>query len=400
MKALRLSSLVVHPLLLATAALSGCGGDGGGGDTTGTSGTTTETTTDETGGSGGAGGDTNTGGGGSAATTTTTPPPVMRKTMSGDVTWQVTFDDAAKAAGATDCSYTRHYDAVEDRSAHWLCPTCEIMYQADVTLTAGLDDCFSQISALEPNAKEWLGYAGGTWWRGAGGPLTEQGTVTIEGATATTANLVEDLTFSEQGGTFAFNVSGQLALGEAEGDPWNGFVPPETYACGWPKSNPPEYTGDYVLVKGGVVPDGLFKDKCDEVVRLHDFKGAYLVVDMAAIDCPPCQQMAEEEEQFVADMAAQGIEVHVVTLLAPSLANVFGKTTTGQLKNWTTKYELTSPVLADRGWGLSIFEPAIGADQIGYPSWAIVTPDLLVLDFMTGYGGFDELAATIVADAQ
>ena len=371
-------------VLLAAAGLAGCGGDDPAGDSTGASGTTT---TEETGG-GGSGG------------STTTPEPVKRKTMSGDVTWQVTFDEAAKAAGATDCSYTRHYEAVEDRSARWLCPTCEIMYRADVEVTAGLADCFSQISSLQPNKTEWLGYAGGVFWRGAGGPMSDQGTVTIEGTTATWANLVQDLQYGPEGGTFAFDVGGQLAIGDEEGDPWNGWAPPETYACGWPKANPPEYTEDYKLSKGGTLPDGLFKDKCGEVVRLHDFKGAYLVVDMAAIDCPPCQAMASEEEKFVADMAAQGIEVHVVTLLAPSLSNVLGETSQAQLKSWSTKYKLASPVLGDRGWGLSIFEPAIGADQIGYPSWAIVTPDLKVLDFTTGYGGFADIQAAILADAQ
>jgi thiol-disulfide isomerase/thioredoxin len=402
MKRHSLTSNVAIPILLAAAGLAGCGGDDPPGDT-GTSGTTTKTNTEETGGSGGAGGaggDTTTGGGGSGGGTTTQPEPVKRKTMSGDVTWQVTFDDAAKAAGASNCSYTRHYEAVEDRSAHWLCPSCEVMFQADVQLSDGLEDCFSQISSTPPNAKEWLGYAGGVWWRGAGGPMTEQGTVAIEGTTATTANVVTDLKYSPDGGFFGFDVGGQLTLGEEEGDPWNGFVPPATYECGWPKANPPEYTGDYQLKKGGTLPDGLFRDKCGEVVRLHDFKGAYLVVDMAAIDCPPCQQMASEEEQFVADMAAQGIEVHVVTLLAPSLSNVFGNTSQTQLKSWSTKYKLASPVLGDRGWGLSVFEPAIGTDNIGYPSWAIVTPDLKVLNFMTGYGGFSEIKTAIVADAQ
>ncbi|MEZ4300105.1 MAG: redoxin domain-containing protein [Polyangiaceae bacterium] len=392
---LRASALVL-PLLALAFSLPACGPADE--DPTGGTGGTGNTTTDPggSGGSGGAGGDT---GGMGGTGGTPEPEPQYRKTISGDVTWTVTFDDAAKAAGATDCAYTRHYEGVEDRSAPWLCPSCEIMYLADVQLTAGLDDCFSQVSSAQPNPKEWIGYANGVYFRGAGGPLSEQGTAVVDTTSVQTANQVTGIEASV-GGTLGFDVAGTLALGEEEGDPYNGFYPPDMYAAGWPKADPEPYTGNYLLKKGGIVPDGVFKDSLGEPVRLHDFKGSYLVVDMSAMDCPPCQAMASEEEAFVEEMAAQGIEVHVITLLCPSLSNVLGNTTTSMLKSWINKYNLTSPVLADRGWGLSIFEPAIGVDNIGYPSYAVVAPDLTVLDFQTGFGSFDELAAIIQADAQ
>jgi hypothetical protein len=48
---------------------------------------------------------------------------------------------------------------------------------------------------------------------------------------------------------------------------------------------------------------------------------------------------------------------------------------------------LTSPVLADRGWGLTVLEPAlVSLDSVGYPSWAMVDPQLKVLDFGSGFG--------------
>lgn len=405
MKQLRTSFTALPFLVVAGAlagALTGCGGDEPGEEPTGGKTTSETTTSEETGGGGagggvgGSGGDT-TGGGGTGGTTV--PPAPKQKTISGDVTWNVAFDADAQAVGATDCVYTRHYEGVEDRSAPWLCPSCEVVFLADVEMTVGLEDCFSQVSSVEPAATEWIGYGGGTWWRASAGVMSEQGTAMIEMSSVTTAHTVADVAVTA-GGTLGFTIEGNLTLGEQEGDPLNGFVPPATYACGWPKADPPEYTGDYVLTKGGVLPDGLFKDRCGETVRLHDFKGSYLVVDMAAMDCPPCQTMAEQEEQFVMDMAAQGIEVHVVTLLAPSLSNVLGNTTVGMLKNWTMSFDLTSPVLADRAWGLTMFEPAIGVDQVGYPSMAIVSPDLTVLDYSTGFGDFSEIEATILADAQ
>lgn len=327
------------------------------------------------------------------------PPPPMRKKITGDITWNVTFDDTAKAAGATDCSYTRHYEGFEDRSAPWLCPTCDIMFNAAVTVTSGLADCFSQVAPMTTPAKaEWLGYKSGTFERSAGTPLTDQGTVTMTAAGFDMTNMVMDQDASV-GGKLGFAVTGSIAVSDEQGDPMNGFTPPATYACGWPKADPPPYTGDYTLAKGAMMPDGLFKDSCGDTVRLHDLSGAYLFVEMSARNCGPCQMMAGDEEKFVADMAAKGITVRVVTLLCPALEDVVGNTTTGMLKTWISSFNLTSPVLADRGWGLSMFEPVIGADMLGYPSWTLVKPDLTVLDYGSGYGGFADIETAIVADA-
>ena len=75
------------------------------------------------------GGTTSTGAGGGGMA-----PVPTRATVSGEITWTVTFDETAKAAGATDCTYTRQYQGVEDRSAPWLCPACEVMFRADVQI--------------------------------------------------------------------------------------------------------------------------------------------------------------------------------------------------------------------------------------------------------------------------
>jgi hypothetical protein len=320
----------------------------------------------------------------------------MIKTITGDVTWNVTFDATAKAAGATDCLYTRHYEGVEDRSAPWLCPSCEIMFNANVTVTAGQTDCYAQVSMKPPATVEWIGYGNGTWWRAPQGPTTDQGMVKVMAPDITFTNSVMGQ-MAPVGGTLDFAVEGALKLGEKEGDPFNGWVPPATYACGWPKANPPAYTGKYSLAKGQTIPDGLFRDACDEVVRVHDFKGSYFLIDMSAMDCPPCQQMATEEEAFVADMKASGVDVHIITLLAPSLSNPFGNTTKKQLGTWISTYKLTSPILADRSWGLAMFDPVF-TPNTGYPSFVIVRPDLTILDYQTGYGGFTDVKTAILAD--
>ena len=348
--------------------------------------------TTATSGAGGQAGGAATGSGGSGGVA----PAPERATISGDSTWNVTFDATAQAAGMKDCSYTRHYEGVEDRSAPWVCPACEITFRAAVEMTVGKTDCFKQFSADEPAAEEWIGYGNGVWYRGYG-LTTDQGTAMVDEKGVTIANSVMALDVPA-GGTMSFAVTGSMTFGKEEGDPLNGFVAPDTYACGWPKANPPAYTGDYTVAKGAMVPDGIFRDSCGEAVRLHDFKGSYLIIDMAARDCPPCQSMAGDEEQFVADMKAQGIDVQIITLLAPSLTDTLGETTKAMLDGWISKYTLTSPVLGDRAWGLAMFVPLF-PDTIGYPSWVLVDPDLKVMDFGTGYGGFAPLKSAILADA-
>ncbi len=371
------------------ALLLGCGEDEAGGTTSSTSSGT------GAGGTGGAeGGGTPTGGAGGSGGTI--QPAESRLTLSGDATWQVTFDATAQSNGATNCSYTRHYEGVQDQSRPWLCPACEVVFRASVQMTSGQQDCYTQVTDFPPAAEEWVGYGGGTWWRGRGGPMSEQGTATVTATTVDIVNVVTDLE-APMGGTLGFDVTGAFTLGEEEGDPMHGWVAASSYTCGWTKSDPPEYPGNYLLTIGQPMPDGLFRDRCDEIVRLHDFQGAYLVVDMSAVDCPACQNMASDEAQFVADMAAQSIDVHVITMLAPALDDPLGLTTTAMLENWTNSFGLSSPVLADRGWGLTMFLPALG-DATAYPSWILVDPDLVVLDFGVGYGGYGEFETAILAD--
>lgn len=318
-----------------------------------------------------------------------------RATLAGDVTWTVDFGPDSEAAGLTDCSYTRTYTGAEDGSAPWLCPDCDAVFLADVELIDGLDDCYALIATTEPLATEYLGYGGGVWYRGAGSWLTERGPATVDGDTLTISQTV---TPEELGVDYGFEIGGTLTLGTELGDPNRGFVAPDTYACGWPKADPPPYTGDYAAAVGAPLPDGVFADVCEEPVRLQDFAGAYVVVDISAMDCGPCQDAARAEEEFVASLEAAGIVVHVVTLLAPSLSDTAGTPTTAQLQDWIDRYGVTSPVLADRVWGLSVVGQQI-PDDFGYPTFLVVAPDLQVVDLQVGFGDWSSIEEIIVADA-
>ena len=337
--------------------------------------------------------DTDTGGdtGGDTDTDDTS----ARATLDGEMSWSVDFGAESEADGATDCTYTRHYTGVEDRSAPWLCPGCDLVFLADVEMVAGLDDCYAQVSTSSPLETEYLGFGGGVWYRGAGSWLTPFGEATVDGDAVTVAHGFTD---EELGADYAFDIAGALTVATDGGDPYGSFVPPDSYACGWPKADPAPYEGDYVAAVGETLPDGVFTDGCEEPVRLHDFAGDYLIVDISAIDCPPCQTAAEQEEAFVAEMASAGLPVHVITLLAPSLSDTAGTPTQRQLKQWIDAFDLTSPILADRVGGLSVVGQQLG-DEFGYPTFVVVSPDLEVLSISTGFGGFEDMGATITADA-
>jgi hypothetical protein len=319
-----------------------------------------------------------------------TPAVPMRATLEGTMTWTVDFDADAEAAGKTDCEYTRQYEGVEDLSAPWLCGSCDLLFEADVTMIDGRDECYSQVSPTDPAATEWIGFGGGEYYRNG----RVQGSATDD---FITDHAIADFVVSE-GGMLSFQIDGEFTVGSEEGDVFHGVEAPEEYACGWPTSDAPVYDGNYVLEIGGLIPDGIFIDACSEMVRLHDFLGTYLVVDISAIDCPPCRTMAAAEGLFVQEMADEGIDVEVITLLAPSLSDTSGTPSLEQIEAWIEDFEVHAPVLGDRAWGPSVARPAL-AEEYAYPTSILVRPDGTVMEWRTGFGGFEPFAEAFRADA-
>jgi hypothetical protein len=342
------------------------------------------------------------------ATVDADPPfePTTVGTVSGSATWGVDFSAAAEAAGYVDCDYSRSWsNGLEDQSTPWLCPTCgPRLWRVDAAVVSGREACYDRISANAPAEVEWLGVADGAFYRAnrLNLRLSEQGAVTGGDAAAT---LVNDTDFQFQdasGGTFdaTFHIEGALTFGTATGDPAWGMRPPAAYACGWPKRDRAAYAGDYRLDLGEPLPDGVFDDACGEPVRLDDLGGEWLVVDVAARDCGPCRVMAEGANAFVAGMAAKGVQVRTVTLLAPTLSDTLAITPTDQLVEWADGYALTDPVLADRGYGVWVMgeaAPRVSGEDFGYPTWAVVGPDGNVRALHVGFGSWDAVAAVVDA---
>lgn len=320
------------------------------------------------------------------------------QSISGSATWDVEFDDTAKTGGAVDCSYTRTYVGSEDRSAPWLCPDCTAVFRADVQMSDPDRACYDQISAaLEPS--EWLGYSDETWFREQreNFALAPQGEVDWSDDTLLTSYETDWERMSTPG-RFKLTVTGAYAISTGGPDPLFDFRPPaDAYACGWPRLHPARYPGPWALREGEIVPDGWFQDVCEESLRLHDLKGAYLVIEISARDCPPCQEMARTSHLLKAAMPA-GAELEIVTLLAPSLGGVLDPTSTRQLQEWIDAFEVDHPVLADRGWGFWLGTDALGAPTFGYPMVIVVDRQLRVLDIDTGFGGWEPVQGMILAD--
>lgn len=317
----------------------------------------------------------------------------MRATLHGEMTWTVDFDADAEAAGHTDCSYTREYTGTEDLSAPWLCGECDLLFQADVELIAGRTECFDQVSPNDPAPSEWMGFNDDHYFRNG----RIQGTADV-GDSITTEHFVDEVP-AQNGGLLSFTIDAEFHVGDETGDVMHGVEIADAYDCGWPKADPAPYTGDYTLAIGETLPDGWFRDICGDTVRLHDFFGRYLVVDISAMDCPPCRTMAQQEGAFVEAMADEGIEVEVITLLAPSLSDTSGTPTDEQLQSWIDDYDLHSPVLADQVWAISVASPALGEDY-AYPTSILVRPDGTVMEWRTGFSSFDPFAEAFRADAE
>ncbi|MCA9493148.1 MAG: redoxin domain-containing protein [Myxococcales bacterium] len=303
-----------------------------------------------------------------------------RLSLVGDVTWTASFDEEARAAGARDCTYTRHYVASEDRSAPWLCPTCDLQASAEVSVDDADLDCYASVTGSTPELAERLGTGGEQLHRGIFpfAPMSALGDMggdlVLEG---------EPVTLDAPLGRVTLTMAGSFVDELEKGDPWQGLAPPDSYACGWPRTERPAYDGPWRAKLGHEIPDGWFADGCDEGVRLHDLLGGWLVIDVSAVDCPPCQAMAEEEEAFVAQLRGAGEEVRVVTLLAPSLSTALDPTETELLDAWTNTFDLEGPVLGDRGWGYRMASTLFGS--VAYPTWFLVAPDGTLLDAGQGF---------------
>ncbi|HNH45739.1 MAG TPA: redoxin domain-containing protein [Myxococcota bacterium] len=335
--------------------------------------------------------------------------------IQGRVVWTVDFDAAAEATGKTDCTYTRVYSGRQRIDRDYLCPDCTWMGQATAEMTVGYEDCYLQIDDAPQIKEEMLGLAeveGSLHLMRSGSVnVTPRDLAPIEGDTSDFQFTSSSTSELDSGGQATLTLNGGFLIRKDcfyADDPTLPLTEPS--ACGWARNNPGGPVDSYVLVDGGIFPNVRLEDQCEGEVDLWDFRGSYLIVDMAATNCGPCQQMAGAAEAFKVKAEEAGLDVELVTLLADSLStvNVPADLATRQL--WADTYGLSSPVLGDEGFAYALFPPYFDDGSAGYPTSAVIAPDGRLLGMIGGFGvrlddqgnvvgnTFDDMAALIEAD--
>ena len=182
-------------------------------------------------------------------------------------------------------------------------------------------------------------------------------------------------------------------------DPWGPRA--DAYACEWECNDPGTLESDYELTLGGTLPNARLEDACGERVDLWDFYGSYIVMDSSQSDCGPCRSMADQEHDFVEQMRDEGISVHVVTMLGNGLSDPYGTPDQDTLDDWIEAYDLTEPVLKDRGYTYALF-PSFLADEYGedygFPAWIVVDPEMKLIFGYVGFSSWDDAAGVIRDD--
>lgn len=310
--------------------------------------------------------------------------------LSGEITWEVDFDEAAEASGKTDCSYTRRYTALEDRSRPWTCRSCNVILRADIEMISGREDCFAQVSESDPEPVEWVGYGGGTWYRSTreNRPLGTSATASVTNGAVHVETTIASTSFDDH--ALVFRVSGDLAGGVAIGDPLDGLAPPQVSACDWDRSTVEVYDGSTTIAVGSTLPDAYLPDRCGEGVRLHQLtgNGRYAVVAWVAGGHAGSEEWLADASAAVADR-----DPPVLPIALWSLANTtpWPSPTREELEEASSGRGF--PVLGHRGYGRTVL-----AGEVAYqlPVVAAVAPDRKVIHLeQVGFGGWQSVLEAI-----
>jgi hypothetical protein len=331
-------------------------------------------------------------------------PLVAAHVASGTLTWTLDFDADAEAGGLADCAYSRVFEGVEFLDQPYRCPDCEILLSGTSTMYEGFADCYEPVFGGSPAQGETWGF---DWPAGVGGPGAFYRSSSANYPMFTALSGIDALSLDEDfplGWTSTYTLadlgltgSGSLTLsasGSARVHLDDSILIEDLreprgvpYACGWPLENPGPMESDHRLAQDGVLPRFHLEDACGELLDAWDLYGRYLVVDASQPDCGYCQVMAREADAALASMRAEGMDVAFVTLLGNGLSDPLSPPTDRNYEAWLTAYGREEPVLRDRGYGYAVFAPFVDTlgDSFGYPTIAVVRPDLTLLEAWSGW---------------
>ena len=126
---------------------------------------------------------------------------------------------------------------------------------------------------------------------------------------------------------------------------------------------------------GEVVQDFTAADSAGVEYRLHDFEGRVVLVEISAMWCPGCQELAPHTQELYETYGNDDFEI-----LGVIFDNSAGDDPTpANLDNWTNTFGLTHPVLGDVGEAIQ--DSHGGAGQ---PTGLLIDRDLTVVWKATG----------------
>lgn len=324
------------------------------------------------------------------------------RSLTGQATWWLDFDETAEANGYVDCFYSRSFEGLEYNDQPYLCPDCDVSAKGTAVMYEGAS-CYEPLFGSSADRTEYWGFSeDGRFFRtgtanGAMGELTTFTAPAEEGAPTTIA-WESDYTLTS-GGAFNLRAEGTFRWGWAEGhllvdQSVKREVP---YAAGWPQNDPGTHVPVGRPTLGDVVPDFTLSDQCGDPIRLWDFTGEWIVLDNSQHDCGPCQSMASKEHDFLTKMRGEGYKVRVITLMGNGLSDSLSTPSQELLNDWTEYFGITDPVLADRGYAYAVFAPYLtsSGEGYGYPAWVLIGPDMTLRGGNIGFSSWEDVAEMI-----
>ena len=329
------------------------------------------------------------------------PGSIPARSLSSTTTWTLAFDEVAEEAGLTDCSYTREFLGVEILDQPYLCPDCEVIVAGFATMTEG-EDCFAQISEGAGSRDEWWGLdAQGQVFRSGTPNLrlsipSEQG---FEGDVHSSSFSWRSVNELSAGGELDLSAVGQATVSTTDtllADPW---APRQTpYAGGWPQESPGLEEVSWELAVGQRFPNARETDQCGDKVDLWDQAGRYIIVDISQHNCGPCQVMATDFAELDEVLAADGIEIDMVTYMGNGLSDPLTPPSQEIVDQWQERFGTHGPLFLDRGFAYNTLHDFVEQQSdasFGFPAWVVLGPDMEILHGQIGYGSYDEVETMI-----
>ncbi|MGC6491557.1 MAG: peroxiredoxin family protein [Myxococcota bacterium] len=143
---------------------------------------------------------------------------------------------------------------------------------------------------------------------------------------------------------------------------------------GWPSANEGdipqalldgENTG---FRRGKTAPNFVLQDQNGNDVELYQFYGQFVLLDVFAQWCGPCNTHAPDGEDFYQDLKSEGFIV-----IGAMMESDTGTPTVSDAMDWATEHGLTHPVVADNEGVNGNYVTA------GYPTYPLLAPDMTVL---------------------